>query len=265
MKIIKNKSACLKIWTKIVAHCNANALLKKHSRILLAVSGGPDSVCMAHFFTYYGRNNGLDIIMCHLNHGIRGKNADKDADFVKNLGKKLGIKTILCKADTPAFAKKSGLSMEHAARKLRYKTLTDVALKNKCGMIATAHHLDDQAETFILHLIRGTSAAGLAGIPVRRTALQKPRNEERGTRNSRTPQSNLKSVFIIRPLLCLAKKEILGYLKSAGLGYRKDETNDSDKHTRNWIRNRLIPLIEKKQPQFKRHVLEISAEISKLL
>lgn len=241
-----------RIWGKLMLFCRKNNLFKKGGKVLLAVSGGPDSVCMAHFLAQYSRRHSLGLVLCHVNHGIRGKAAKADEMFVIKLGKKLGLKTVIRRASAPALAGKNRLSLEHAARKLRYSLLEKTALENKCSAVATAHHLDDHVETFLLNLIRGTNPKGLAGIPVKRLFRDRKKKA-------------VKNISVIRPLLCLEKWQILEYLRQNGLSFQTDATNESEKFTRNWVRKQLLPLIEKKQPQFRDHILALSAGIQALL
>lgn len=245
---MNQKSAGLKTWSKIVSHSRKYSLWKNGDRVLAAVSGGPDSVCMAHFFAHYVKRHGMEVIICHVNHGMRKPGADADECFVRKLGERLNSKTIIRKISVPSLIKKMKLSPEHAARKLRYAVLSEEARKNHCSVIATAHHIDDHVETVLLNMLRGTNPRGLLGIPVKRPLA-----------------SRQSKIFIIRPLLCLRRQEILQYLRSAGLDYRKDETNEYEKFTRNWVRKRLLPLLEQKQPKFKQHMLEFSFKLSKII
>ena len=137
------------------------------------------------------------------------------------------------------------LSPEHGARKARYEALLKIAKKWGATKVALAHHLDDQAETILLNLLRGTKAKGLMGIPVRRPLD--------------------KDIEIIRPLMCITRAQTEAYLAENNLSYVTDQTNFDDVFTRNWIRNELLPLLEKKQPQFKKHLWAVSQEITELL
>lgn len=243
------KSLTLKLWNRIIKNSEKYSLFKNNDKILLAVSGGPDSVFMLDFFAKHARKRKIKLLICHLNHMIRGKNADKDEDFVCKLGKVYKIETITKKINVPLIAKRKKISIEHASRTARYDFFLKVAKNKNFNLIATAHHSDDNIETILLNLIRGTEPKGLCGIPVRRILWKKGR----------------KKIEIIRPLICISKKEIMKSLKLNKLPYRKDETNESEKYTRNWLRKNLIPLIEKKQPQFRLHLIELSHKLSKII
>ncbi|HUT85485.1 MAG TPA: tRNA lysidine(34) synthetase TilS [Elusimicrobiales bacterium] len=236
-----------RLWNKLISFIRQYKLVNPTDKILVAVSGGTDSVCLLDFLVKLSNKKSIEIVACHVNHSIRGKDSDTDEKFTENLCKKLGITFISKKVDTYKFAREKRLSVEHAARTLRYRVLNQAAQKYDCNKVATAHHLDDHIETFMLNLLRSTSLKGLTGMPLKRKIAPKSK------------------ITIIRPLFCLTRKEIEGYLKYNKLKYRKDKTNKSLKFTRNWIRLELIPMIEKKQPQFKKHIFEISEKLSDVL
>ncbi len=236
------------LWNKVLAHARARNLFTDGDAVLLAVSGGPDSVVMLDFFAGQARARRLKLYICHINHKLRGKLADADAAFVKKLGAGYGIETVILTADVKALAKKSGTSIEHAARNARYGLLSETALKKKCRLVATAHHADDHAETIILNLLRGTEPKGLLGIPAKRELVR-----------------GRKKVQLIRPMLAVSRKEIEAYLKANGLPSKKDHTNDDEYYTRNWIRKTLLPLMLKKQPRLREHLGELSQKLSALL
>lgn len=243
------KSLTLKLWDKINSRCREQNLFKDGDSILLAVSGGPDSVMMLDYFAKQAKRRRLTLTVAHLNHKIRGANADKDERFVKKLGAAYGLETITASTDVPALAAKLNLSIEHAARRARYDFLTRLALKKKYRLAATAHHADDHLETVLLNLIRGTEPKGLLGIPAKRPIYQK----------------GAKKIFVIRPLLAVTRAEIMTYLKYNNLPHRTDESNEDEKYTRNWLRKTLIPLITKKQPKFREHMLQLSEKMSTVI
>jgi tRNA(Ile)-lysidine synthase len=232
-----------RLWNKLLNFNRQNKLIKPADKILVGLSGGADSVCLLDYLVKLSKKIPIEITCCHINHGLRGKDAEKDVKFTEKLCKKLDIDLIIKKADTKKYAKKYRLSIEHSARSLRYKIFAQTARKYKCNKIATAHQLDDHIETIILNMIRGTNPKGLLGIPLKRKL---------------NPKSKL---TVIRPVLCLTRKEILEYLKQNKLTYRTDKTNKSLKFTRNWIRHKLIPMLELKQPQLKKHMLEMSGKL----
>jgi len=245
--MISRKPCTLRLWDKINSGARKNGLFRDKDSVVLAVSGGPDSVTMLDFFAKQARRRRLNLVIAHLNHKIRGKEADRDEAFVKKLGQTYGLETVTARTDVPALAKKLKTSVEHAARLARYRFLTKLALKKRFHLVATAHHADDHAETFLLNLLRGTEPKGLLGIPVKRTLHGK----------------GAAKVSVIRPLLPVTRAEIMEYVKANRLPHRKDKSNEDEKYRRNWLRKTLLPLIEKKQPRFKAHLAELSAKLGR--
>ena len=209
----------------------ASRLVGRGDAVLVGLSGGADSVCLLHFLRYLAGEKHFLLAAVHVNHGLRGREAAQDQRFCKNLCKKV--------------AKKLDLSPEHGARKARYDAFVKAARKWGANKLALGHHLDDQAETVLLNLLRGTKAKGLAGIPVRRPLA--------------------KDVEIVRPLLCVTRAETEAYLQNNGLTHVTDRTNFDDAFTRNWVRGTLLPLLATKQPQIKHHLALIAADVEKIL
>ncbi len=232
------------MWHRLVKFFSSCVPVKRGDGILAAVSGGPDSVCLLHFLQQLSRRLHFRLAVCHVNHGLRGKRADADENFVRALCLREKIPFSAAKVKAGEHAAANKLSVEHAARQLRYRELYRAAKKRDCRFIAFGHHLDDHAETVILNLLRGTNPQGLCGIPARRPLGEK-----------------FPGVELVRPLLCITRAEVMAYAKKHGLKYRKDETNDLERYTRNWVRKTFLPLVEKKQPQFRRHLLELAAKL----
>ena len=211
--------------SKVTKTLKKYSMLRQGEKVVLGVSGGADSIamlCALNELIEYG----LDLIVAHLNHGIRGDEAKRDADFVKETAKKLGLTYVYGEVDTLKYKEEHGLSLEDAARTLRYKFFDQVISKHYATKLATAHTMDDQAETVLMRLIRGSGSRGLSGIP---------------------PVSN----NIIRPLLETSRAQIEEYLRSKGIKWVEDSTNESDEHLRNRIRQELIFELEKYNPQIK--------------
>jgi tRNA(Ile)-lysidine synthase len=191
-------------------------LWAKGSKIVLGVSGGPDSVCMLEVMTKIASKYDLELMIAHVNYGLRGKDSDRDEKFVKKLAKKYNLPV---KIIHPKNVKVN----ENDLRDIRYKFFEEAREKNNFDLIAVAHNLDDQVETFLMRVIRG---AGLAGLSAMKYKNGPPRR-------------------IIRPLLGISRKEILEYLKKTGSIYRMDKTNQKNLFFRNKVRNQLIPYLEK--------------------
>ncbi|HNW45602.1 MAG TPA: tRNA lysidine(34) synthetase TilS [Elusimicrobiales bacterium] len=247
--MLSRKAVTLKLWNKVMASARRRQLFPDGAAVLLAVSGGPDSVVMLDFFAGQARARRLRLCVCHINHKLRGAAADADAAFVKKLGAEYGLETVILSADVKKLAARAGMGIEQAARTARYRLLSAAALKKKCGFVATAHHSDDHAETMLLNLLRGTEPKGLLGIPAERELCRRGKFK----------------VKLIRPMLAVSRKEIEAYLKANALPSRKDHTNDDEHYRRNWIRKTLLPLLETKQPRLREHLADLSAKLSKLL
>ena len=198
-------------------------LILPKDRILVACSGGPDSTALFHLLYALRKKWKLKLGLLHFNHGLRGRESKRDEDFVRALGKKYKIRVIVGKKNVAAFAKEKKLSIEEAARELRYGFFVEAAKKTHTDSVALAHHQEDQAETILMRMLQGTGLRGLCGI---RESFEK------------------ESVRFIRPLLSFSKKEILEFLKVNSFKYQKDTSNQSPRFLRNRIRLELLPWIQ---------------------
>lgn len=223
----------------------AGGLISRGDAVLVGLSGGADSVCLLHFLRYLAAEKHFALAALHVNHGLRGKAAQADQQFCKRLCGELDIPFFSEKVSVKKLAKELDLSPEHAARKARYGAFSKVACAWGATKLALGHHLDDQAETVLLNLLRGTKAKGLSGIPLRRPLD--------------------KNVEIIRPLLCVTRAEVEAYLHNNGLSFVTDQTNSDDAFTRNWVRGTLLPLLETKQPQIRAHLALVARDLAALL
>ncbi|MDR1563176.1 MAG: tRNA lysidine(34) synthetase TilS [Dysgonamonadaceae bacterium] len=208
--------------------------MQAEEKVIVGVSGGADSVVLLDSLHKLGYN----CIAAHCNFNLRGDESERDKNFSEVFAKTLQI-PFLCKSfNTLQIAKEKKISVEMAARNLRYEWFEEIRCKEKADAIAVAHHSDDSIETFILNMIRGTGIHGLTGI--------KPKNNN-----------------IIRPLLCLSKAEIMQYAEQTNLNYVTDSTNLEDEFTRNKIRNQIVPLLETINPSVKNSILNTSYNIAK--
>ncbi|MEQ9619273.1 MAG: tRNA lysidine(34) synthetase TilS [Deltaproteobacteria bacterium] len=192
----------------------------------MGVSGGADSIALLHILNELSDYRPR-IIVAHLNHGIRGNEAERDSEFVGRIADSLNLQFEYGEADTPVYKEKSKLSLEEAARALRYEFFHKVREKHRASKIATAHTLDDQAETVLMRLIRGSGRPGLSGIP----PVSKP--------------------HIIRPLIDTSRSMVEEYLRSRGIPWIEDSTNELRTLLRNRIRLDLIPELKNYNPQIK--------------
>ena len=195
-------------------------------RYLVGVSGGRDSVALLHALTEAGYRR---LVVCHLDHGLRGKAGRADARFVERLAAKWKFPSEIGRADVPTLARAGKRSLETAAREARYAFFAEVAGQRRCGTLFLAHHADDQVETFLFNLLRGAGPAGLAGM---------------AAENMRTV--GRRKLQIVRPLLAVWREEIDAYVKTHGLAWREDLTNADPAHaTRNRLRMEVLPLLER--------------------
>ena len=217
------------------------SMLNKGSAVLLSVSGGPDSIALLHLLRELSETYELRLVLAHLNHCLRGAEADEDAAFVTEQGKQLGLKVITEKTDVKKLAEEKRLSIEEAGRKARYRFLEQAALQEKIKIVATGHTKDDLAETIIMRLLRGCGTIGLLGIP---------------------PVRKQNELTIIRPLIDLKRQDIMNYLDGRKIPYRIDTSNFDAKFLRNRIRNDLLPFLEK---DFNPKMREVLINLSKIL
>ena len=208
---------------RVLAFMNQTQMLRPGDAVTVALSGGADSVALLLVLHRLAGELGIRLTAAHFHHALRPVEADRDRDFVRALCARLSIPLCLGGQDVAAYARESGRSLEEAARVLRY----DFLLQSAPGKLATAHHLDDNAETVLLHLLRGSGPRGLCGIPPVRDR-------------------------IIRPFLCLTHEEIVAQLTAWGEHRVEDSTNAQDDCLRNRLRHKVIPLLQAENPSFAR-------------
>ncbi len=200
-------------------HINTYFSFLKNEKLLIAISGGVDSVVLTHLLNQLN----CTILLAHCNFRLRGKDADQDEVFVKQLAKQLQVPVFTKSFETEKFAKQEKLSIQLAARKLRYNWFDELIKEHKLEYILTAHHADDNLETFLINTIRGTGLDGLTGIP--------EKNEN-----------------IIRPLLPFSREQIEKYAKVNNIAWREDSSNAETKYLRNKIRHDVIPILKELNP-----------------
>ena len=204
---------------KLKQHINQKFSFLQEKKLLIAISGGVDSVVLTHLLNQLN----FDISLAHCNFNLRGFESDKDEVFVKELGKKLNLKTFTTSFDTEKYASENSLSTQVAARNLRYNWFDEIINEHKFDFVLTAHHADDNLETFLINLTRGTGLEGFTGIP----ELNKN---------------------IARPLLIFSRDEIEKFATENNIDWREDKSNASNKYARNKIRNLVVPILKEINP-----------------
>lgn len=205
---------------KFIQYVEKHALFSPGDGVVVGVSGGADSVCLLRLLAKYRERWQLQLYVVHVNHGIRGEEARRDSIFVQQLAQRWNIPFFLVEKDIPVMAKENNMTEEEAGRLVRYEEMEKVRRKQNARWIAVGHHQNDQAETLLFQLFRGSGAGGLAGM-----------HPKRGV--------------IIRPLLWMRREQIEQYLQENQLSYCEDSTNTDIQYSRNWLRHQLIPQIEK--------------------
>lgn len=200
-------------------------MLQKGDAVLIGVSGGPDSVALLHILRLLAPEMSFSLGVAHLNHCLRGKDSDNDATFVQSLCKQLDLPCYSICEDVLAYKKQHGLSLEEAARRIRYEFYYITAKENGFNKVALGHHQDDNAELILMHLFRGSGPLGISGIP---------------------PVRNLKedTIHIIRPFIEQDKSQLVDFLNKNNIEYVIDESNQDPAYLRNTIRNELLPLLK---------------------
>lgn len=228
--------------TQILQFVRRHELIRAGDRVAVAVSGGADSVCLLRLLLELREELGCLLSVTHLHHGLRGADADADAEFVEQLASAHGLEFHLRKVDVAALAEVTRLSLEAAGRRARLDFFAALRAQNVLDKVATAHTTDDQAETVLQKLLRGSGTRGLAGI---------------------FPVSTVAGVTIVRPMLECQRGKIEQHLKEIGQEWREDKSNLSSKFQRNRIRHELLPLLEREFNPAIRDALSITAEISR--
>jgi tRNA(Ile)-lysidine synthase len=214
-------------------------LIPPHSRVLVAISGGPDSVALGHILWRYAnevKDQKLSLVFTHVHHGVR-RESDEEETMVRDLAREWEIPCVVHHFDAKSYAKLTGQSFQTAAREWRYARWKEDMVRENCTLLATAHHLGDQAETVLYRLVRGSGTAGLAGIY--------PKKGD-----------------IIRPLLSVSKENIFKYCEEEQLPFAMDQSNEEPVYVRNKIRLELLPILER---DYNPRILEALGRLSELV
>ena len=222
---------------KIAAFVEQHQMLLRGDHVLAGVSGGADSVCLLLVLLELQKEYRLTLTVVHVEHGIRGEDSRRDAAFVESLCARLGVELKVFYEDAVAFSKEHGMTLEEGARELRYTRFSEVLNKDGANRIAVAHNQNDSGETLLFHLARGSGLKGMCGIvPVRGK--------------------------VIRPLLCVSRREIEDFLRERGQEFCTDATNLDILYSRNKIRHQVLPLLTEINAQAVEHLYQSARYVS---
>jgi len=230
--MVKGQGYQERLGQRVLGFIRENQLVSGQHCLLVAVSGGPDSVCLLNILVKLREELGIRLHVAHLNHQLRGTESEADAQYVSNLAHRLGIPVTTEQRDVKAYQAQQHISLEEAAREVRYTFLAQAAKSIGANRVAVGHTADDHIETILMHLIRGTGTKGL-----------------RGLQPSSRWQSSGSSLTVIRPLLSVSRRETADYCHTHQLTPRIDTSNLSLSPLRNRIRHQLLPLLESYNPR----------------
>jgi tRNA(Ile)-lysidine synthetase-like protein len=240
----------MSLLTTVRSYISRHQLLPAGARVVVGVSGGPDSLVLLHVLHRLASDGGWLLHVAHLHHGMRA-DADADARFVAAQAAALGLGCTLEQVHVPHLAAAAGLSLEEAARQARYHFLGRVALRLGADVVAVGHHADDQAETIVMHLLRGSGLAGLRGMlpstPL--DALQLP------------DATQFAGVLLVRPFLSLLRDDIIAYARANALHPRQDASNRDESFFRNHLRHSVMPLLATLNPKLSRTLSHTAAAL----
>jgi len=222
---------------RIKQHLTTQRLLKHGERVVVAVSGGVDSMALLHALHALAQDFGWKISVAHFNHRLRGRSSDADERLVRATARRLGLPCDVAAADVRKVAAGQGVSIEMAARRLRHEFLARCARKRGARTVVLAHHADDQIELFLLRLLRGAGGDGLGGMKARNPSLAD------------------RFISLVRPLLEFTKDDIAAFARGVRIRFREDASNASVEFERNWVRLELLPLLRKRQPSVGKNIL----------
>ncbi|MCP3029678.1 tRNA lysidine(34) synthetase TilS [Halobacillus sp. A5] len=220
---------------------NKHELLQSNHRVVLAVSGGPDSLALFHYFLQIKAKYQLSLVIASVDHGLRGDESKQDLEYVKLLAENWGVPFCGTTVDVSSYKKETGMGTQEAAREMRYRFLAKVMEEVKADKLAFGHHGDDQAETMLMQVTRSAMPEAVHGMPVKRP---------------------FSCGEIIRPFLCLNKEQLLNYCTENHLKPRFDPSNEEDDYTRNAFRKQVLPFLKSLNPKLHQHMQGLSERFS---
>lgn len=228
------------IDAKVSAFLKKNGLNLRNKKVAVAVSGGPDSLALLHFLLSLSKVEHFEVTALHVDHMFRGEESFQDAKFVEQFCMERMIPFVMERINVPAYIEETGMNPQAAARECRYRFFSKVMQERNLQYLALGHHGDDQIETILMRMTRGSSLKAVAGIPFTRTLGNKA---------------------IFRPFLCLSRNEIEAYCEENGLCPRFDPSNEKDVYSRNRFRKKIIPFIKEENPLAHKHFQRFSEEM----
>lgn len=227
----------IELQKRVKAFVLRHRLFQSGERVVVGVSGGPDSLCLLHLLAGLQKQLGVELMAAHLDHGLRPESAQEEAGYVQEVCSHLGVPLERGAREVRAYRAQRHLSLEEAARELRYDFFAQVALPWGAGVVVVGHTADDQVETILLNLVRGTGLRGLRGM---------------------APVSSWKDLRVVRPLLEIPRQETEAYCSALGLQPHYDPSNLSLNYTRNRVRRQLLPILEALNPRFRQALLRLA-------
>ncbi len=230
----------ISVFKQVEQFIQKKRLIVPDSTIIVGVSGGPDSLALLHFLWAYKNDKNITIVAVHVDHMFRGRESEEDLLHVKDFCEKFSIPFESVQLNVKAYQKERKLSPQVAARECRYQYFEQVMIKYRAEYLALGHHGDDQIETMLMRLVRGTTGLGYAGILAKRLFA---------------------TGHVIRPLLCVTKEDILAYCKTHHLDPRFDPSNDRDDYTRNRFRHHVLPFLKEENQQIHKRFQQFSEKL----
>ncbi len=220
------------MYERIKKRIEKMSLIPPKSTVVVGVSGGPDSLALLHILYRLRETLSINIVAAHVDHMFRGRQSEEEMEYVQHFCSSLSIPCVAKQIDVQRFATEQKLNKQEAARECRYHFFQEVMVEYRANLLALGHHGDDQIETVLMRLVRGTVGKGLAGIPEKR---------------------RFSTGYIVRPLLQVTKQDILNYCLENGLDPKMDPSNESDTYTRNRFRKYVLPHLKNENPQVHQH------------
>ncbi len=252
----------IKLELKVIDFIQRYDLTSNKETVVVGVSGGADSVCLLHVLAKWRKRLGINLHVAHLNHQLRGAESEADAEYVSELADSLGIPITIDRQDVAAHRAKRNYSIEEAARELRYAFFARVAREVEANRIAIGHTRDDQVETILMHILRGTGINGLCGLAPCSPMSYDSQGMSRRAEALNLAKGQRSNLLVIRPLLDITRKEATSYCREHQLVPRIDSSNRSLSFFRNRLRLQLLPLLRQYNPSVDQALLRL-ADIAK--